>query len=178
MFEIERKFRLNPTEVAGVRAKLESTYGKGKKLIQHDELFLFKKASYDEHVTGEGVLRIRRANNKNYFTYKHTVLETGNRVEHETEIADPEALREAILAMGWQSVIQIEKVRLHYHLKDVSFELDAVKGLGAYLEIELLSKEDSDAEARIIAMAESLGVAADRIERRSYGKLLAEKLHD
>jgi adenylate cyclase class 2 len=175
MFEIERKFRLNPNEAAGLKVKLEAKYGAGQKLVQHDEHFLFKKSSYAEHVTGDPVLRIRNANGNYFFTYKHTVKETGNRVEHETGISDPEALRAALVAMGWRSVVQIQKVRWHFHASGLTYDLDMVEGLGDYLEIEIVSDKDSDAEATLVSVAVSLDIPADRIERRSYGRLLQEK---
>jgi len=175
MYEIERKFRLSGAEAEQIKAKLEPKYGPGKKLTQKDEHFLFKKTAYSEHVTGEPIVRLRSSDGKHYFTYKHTVLESGNRVEHETEVSDPAEMRQALLAMGWHSVIHIEKVRWHYHAGGVTYDLDNVKGLGDYLEIEIVSEKDSDAEATLISIAQSLGIASDRIERRNYGTLLQEK---
>lgn len=175
MFEIERKFRLGADEAAEIKTKLEAKYGPGKELTQKDELFLYQKTSYSEHVTGEPALRIRSSDGKHYFTYKHTLLETGNRVEHETEVGDPAAMREALLAMGWHSVIRIEKVRWHYHAGGVTYDLDDVKGLGNFLEIELVAEKDADAEATLINLAKSLGVTAEQIERRSYGRLQEEE---
>lgn len=175
MYEIERKFHLNPNEAAGLKVKLDAKYGPGKKLVQKDVLFLYKKTSYSEHVTGEPALRIRSSDGKHYFTYKHTVLASGNRVEHETEVSNPAAMRGALIAMGWHEVITIEKTRAHYHAAGVTYDLDNVMGLGDFLEVEIISNEDSDAEAALISIAASLGIPADRIERRSYGKLLQEK---
>ena len=175
MYEIERKFRLNPNEAAGLKVKLDAKYGAGKKLVQKDALFLYKKTSYSEHVTGEPALRIRSSDGKHYFTYKHTILASGNRVEHETEIGNPGAMKAALIAMDWHEVITVEKTRYHYEAAGVTYELDTVTGLGDFLEVEIISDEDSDAETALISIAASLGVPADRIERRSYGKLLQEK---
>lgn len=175
MFEIERKFRLNNNEAEGLRSKLDAKYGSGKKLVQKDELFLYKKSSYDQHIIGEATLRIRKSDGKYYFTYKHTVEETGNRVEHETEVSDPAAMRAALLAMGWCSVIHIEKTRWHYHASGVTYDLDDVVGLGHYLEVELISNKDTNAEATLVKLATSLDIPAGRIERRSYARLLEEK---
>lgn len=175
MFEIERKFRLNENEAAGIKTRLDDKYGPGKKLIQKDELFLFKKSSYAEHVRGEAITRIRESDGKTYFTYKRTVLRTGNRVEHETEIAEAAPMRAALLEMGWRSAMHIQKTRWHYHSAGVTYDLDDVEGLGHYLEIEIVSDQDSDAESALIAIAEELGILPERIERGSYGKLLWEK---
>lgn len=177
MFEIERKFRLESGEADKIRAKLEAKYGPGEELTQKDELFLFGKTSYSQHVTGEPALRIRSSGSKHYFTYKHTVLRSGNRVEHETEVSDPAAMRAALLAMGWHDVIHLEKVRQHYHAGGVTYDLDDVKGLGNFLEIELVAEKDANAEATLISIAESLGITAGQIEHRSYGRLLEEAQH-
>lgn len=177
MFEIERKFRLRADEVAEIKTKLEAKYGPGKELVQKDELFLLGKTSYSQHITGEPALRIRSSGGKHYFTYKHTVLRSGNRVEHETEVNDPTAMRAALLAMGWHNVIHFEKVRQHYHAGGVTYDLDNVKGLGNFLEIELVAEKDADAEATLINIAESLGITAEQIEYRSYGRLLEETRH-
>lgn len=177
MYEIERKFRLSENEAIGIKAKLESKFGPGKKLIQKDEHFLFKKSSYAEHARGEAITRIRESDGKYLFTYKRTVLATGNRVEHETELTDASAMRSALLEMGWQSAMCIQKTRWHYHSARVTYDLDNVEGLGEYLEIEIVSDKDSDAETALIALADDLGIGAERIERSSYGKLLWEKNH-
>jgi adenylate cyclase class 2 len=175
MYEIERKFRLSGAEAEQVRTKLEAKYGPGKKLTQKDEHFLFKKTFYGEHVAGEPIVRLRSSDSKHYFTYKHTVLQSGNRVEHETEVSNPSAMREALIAMGWNSVIHIKKTRLHYHAGGVTYDLDNVQGLGDFLEIEIVSEKDADAEPMLISVAKSLGIPANRIERRNYGALLQEK---
>ena len=175
MFEIERKFRLSAAEAEQLQTKLVSKYGPGEKLTQKDEHFLFKQTSFSQHVTGEPIVRIRKSGDKYYFTYKHTVLESGNRVEYETSISDPASMRAALIAMGWHGVIQIEKVRLHFHASGVTYDLDDVKRLGHYLEIEIVSEKDSDAESTLVAIAKDLGIPASRLERRNYGALFQEK---
>jgi adenylate cyclase class 2 len=63
----------------------------------------------------------------------------------------------------------------------ISIELSEVKGLGCFVELEILSDKDdaetvSDARSRLMALLRKLGVAEERIESRYYTEMLGEKV--
>ena len=176
-FEIERKFKISSQEAGRLKNIFDQDFGAVEPILQVDQLYLFGKRSMAEHVTGEPIVRVRRAGNKAFFTYKHTVLATGNRLEHETEISDPKSMMAALTEMGWTHVLEIHKTRYHYISKQAHFELDRVENLGDYLEIELLrAEDDTSGEQKIIKIAEQLGLSVDTMERRSYAALLEDRL--
>ena len=70
-----------------------------------------------------------------------------------------------------------EKVRLEAKIDGTSFMLDSVKGVGDFLEIEVLSQEESsiaEAEKHIMAIAVELELTDKDIELRKYDQLVAQ----
>jgi len=52
---------------------------------------------------------------------------------------------------------------------------DRVKGLGDFLEIELISDNGEEAQKEIKQFFKELGINEDKLERRGYGELWQEK---
>lgn len=106
-------------------------------------------------------------------TYKGPKLDrvSNARTEHETAVSDGEPAKKLLEALGFQQFAVVEKVRRTYRLKDVKLCLDEVTGLGSFLELEIVApSEDCRAAAvdRLLALLDELGVARDRLSRRSY----------
>ncbi len=85
------------------------------------------------------------------------------RPEQETGIEDGIALEAILRALGYAPVMRLEKVRAVWEREDVEACLDETP-FGCYLELE------GDPQA-IRAAMESLGLAYDRAEPRSYPEL-------
>lgn len=85
------------------------------------------------------------------------------RPEHETGIEDGEALETILRALGYAPVMRLEKVRAVWERAELEACLDETP-FGCYLELE------GDPQA-IRAAMESLGLAPDRAEPRSYPEL-------
>ena len=172
MYEIERKFRLDSESYEQLKTTLEARYGQAEPIIQTDQIYSLKPSML-EHVKGDPLTRIRQVGATSIFTYKITKLDTGNRIEHEMTVGDPEVMAAALEAMGWQLVSNIKKSRLSYRDGDVNYELDIVETIGHFLEIEMVQPtDDSDGEQKIIDAAEALGISAGQIEYRNYPMLV------
>ncbi len=85
------------------------------------------------------------------------------RPEQESGIQNPEALEAILRALGYSPVLRMEKVRAVWERAELEACLDETP-FGCYLELE------GEPQAIRVAM-ESLGLAPDRAETRSYPEL-------
>lgn len=113
---------------------------------------------------------------KSLVTYKGPKLDSVSnaRTEYETGVSDGETAQKLLEAQG----PVVDKVRRTYRLGEVTLCLDEVTDLGGFLELELLVPGEEQREAavaRLLALLEALGISRERLSRRSYLELLAEK---
>ncbi|HDZ35347.1 MAG TPA: class IV adenylate cyclase [Thermococcus sp.] len=125
------------------------------------------------------LLRIRKiANlNRSFLTYK-LITDPGKNEEFdeiEVEVSDFEKTREILKRLGFKEDVWVKKRRLVYKLDDVTFELSEVEGLGAFLDIEVLSDDVEAAKRKIWEVAGKLGLTEKDVEPRLYQELLKEK---
>ncbi len=85
------------------------------------------------------------------------------RPEHETGIEDAAALEAILRALGYEPILRMEKLRSVWERAELEACLDETP-FGCYLELE------GEPQA-IRAAMESLGLATDRAEPRSYPEL-------
>jgi adenylate cyclase class 2 len=176
MIEIERKYRLTAKQATTLARELERQFGTPEHLHQIDEVFLFQKNSFANHQKGDPVIRLRNQNGKASFTLKKATGNAGSSVEHELAIGSHETMRAALVEMGYQTVISIEKKRHQYSGNGVTYELDDVTGLGMFLEIEILAEQtDHAAEQKILEAATDLGLSDTDLEPKKYDVLLEEQ---
>jgi adenylate cyclase class 2 len=93
--------------------------------------------------------------------------------------SDFDQFRELLRVLGFDPVREVEKTRALYELtwegRDLELAVDAVDGLGSFLEIESMA-QDSDRDAArdaILRLAEKLGL--ENPEQRSYLQLLIQR---
>jgi homotetrameric cytidine deaminase len=95
---------------------------------------------------------------------------------HLVDVPDPAALAGALDA-SLGTVVVVEKERRLLLWEGVRIHLDAVAGLGAFVELEAVAPADSDlaAEHENVAQLRSvLGMSDDRVVARGYAALLLE----
>jgi|SRR5581483_5078213 len=91
--------------------------------------------------------------------------------------AEPDTLRE-VLALAYGEVGRVRKHRTLYLVGRTRIHLDRVEGLGDFLELEVVLREDEPAEAGVREAEElmtRLGVAATQLIDRAYVDLLAHE---
>jgi len=114
-------------------------------------------------------------------TYKGPLIDADSktRVEHETEVSDADATAGLFSGLGFEPAATVEKRREFWSLASFTVTLDAVDGLGEFVEIEReVAAEDEVAATRdeALAVLERLGLDADAQVRTSYlGQLLAQE---
>lgn len=139
--------------------------------------FEYKKRQIDEYFTPAHVdwlaekypnefFRIRNADgdfSANYkFWYKTKTDHKGSHCdEFETDLDDGDQFKKMILAMGFKSRITVDKIRSSYQYKNFEIDIDEVKDLGTFCEIEIESDyiDIPDATNQIKNFATKIGVS-------------------
>jgi adenylate cyclase class 2 len=176
MIEIERKFRVSSKQKATIEQELHKTQAFLKPKHQIDAVFLHGIDSFKDFKQGMPITRLRTENDVTKLAYKRRINEAGDMVEHELTVSSAETMQEILAEMDFRQVTVVDKVRLEIDTDGLTLALDSVKGLGDFLEIEVVAQnEDSipEAEKRIMAKAVSLGLTETDIESRKYDQLVA-----
>src|SRR3989344_8878427 len=145
MREIEIKIK-----VKNLKAVEQRLLAKGAKISepieQRDVIYSSKEMVERFEVSKEGdlITRIRRLKNKTILTLKQQRSNEMDNLEYETEISDPEAMHQILLALGQKPVVKVSKQRRTCKLADYEICLDEVEGLGTFVEFEKLTSEDAN----------------------------------
>jgi len=182
VYEVELKFRVaDLPAVEGMLTALGACFAAPVEQVDR----YFAHPSRDFAKTDEA-LRLRRVGDEIAITWKGPRQAGGGKTRREIELpletvsqadssgASPTLDRwtELLEALGFRRVREVAKRRrsacLPWQGVEVEIALDAVAGLGDYLELELLATADEvpAAQARIEALASELGVGPP--EPRSY----------
>ena len=189
MYEVEIKV---PADLASVRDRLREVDAEPAGTRRQRDVYY--DAPHREFAETDEALRIRRetviegsdpaddpaGGESVRLTYTGPLLDDGSktRAEHETGVADGEAISGILDGLGFEPAATVEKRREYWHLEGFTVALDVVDGVGEFVEIEReIGEEDPigpTREAAIETLA-TLGLRADDQVRTSYlGLLLAE----
>ena len=91
-------------------------------------------------------MRLRTVGGRHFFALKQPTINAQSCVEHETEVADRQAMHEAILHMGFCATVRVIKARRSATVNGVSLCLDDLEGVGTFLELERMVPDDVWAE--------------------------------
>ncbi|WP_418284707.1 class IV adenylate cyclase [Halorubrum sp. DTA46] len=111
-------------------------------------------------------------------TYKGPLLDSASktRTEHETEVADGDAVAGAFTGLGFEPAATVEKHREFWSYDGFTVTLDAVDGLGEFVEIERAVDDEAAIDAvrdEAMAALDRLGLdAADQVRTSYLGLLL------
>jgi adenylate cyclase class 2 len=113
-------------------------------------------------------------------TYKGPLVDdtSKTRQEFETGVADGETMGDVLAGLGFEPAAVVEKTRDRYRLDDYVVTLDAVAGVGEFVEVEREVPEKEVAAARegAFELLDRLGLDADDTIRTSYlGMVLADE---
>ena len=179
--EVEMKYQLENIEpfVAKINQLDFKPKGNSKQADTYYQHPVKDYAQTDE------ALRIRQCNQDIMLTYKGPVLDKIAKTRKEIEI--PLALksenisqvREFVEHLGFRKVFTVEKERSTYtgtfESSPVEIVIDIVTDLGVYVEIETIVEEEQKDAARELLLRLSSQLGLEKMERRSYLRLLLEK---
>jgi adenylate cyclase class 2 len=126
---------------------------------------------------GSGERRDRDDGTETRLTYKGPLVEreSKTREEAETAVADADAMRAVLDGLGFEPAATVEKERERYRAEGYTVTLDAVDGLGEFVEVETEVPGEAGVEAAresATALLERLGLDPKAGIRTSYLGLL------
>jgi adenylate cyclase class 2 len=180
-FEVEQKFR---TDSHGpIADRLRQLGAVARSRIDQEDVY-FNHPARDFAQSGEA-FRIRRNGDCNALTYKGPRLEGPTKTRPEIEVAFAEGTKDlsrmiALLdQLGFRKVAAIRKQRTPFHLtrdgRAVEVTLDLAEGLGTFVEVETIARDEADlphAQRVILELADALGLHT--VEPRSYLRMALE----
>ena len=127
-------------------------------------------------------LRVRCIGTNNFVTYKGPKTDPQSKTRQEIEVPLGDGLRTAqdfqqmLQLLGYRFVETVQKKRTVYHLTRNGFRmeicLDAVVGLGRFVELEILAPENQLESARTVLQETAAALQLQGNERRSYLEML------
>ncbi len=122
-------------------------------------------------------LRVRQDLTHNKYRWEyHEPYGENQAKENEVAIDDPKMADYILKKMGCKPDVVIDKTREKYRLKDINIDLDKVKGLGNFIEVEIMNQKKSVSLKRLKALLEMLGVPAKNYaEYNTYLHLMWQK---
>ena len=145
--ETEKKYRLDEKQFAKIAKRLGqigAIFG-GETF---EENYLHRGGVLDGR---DAVLRLRKTDEKTILTYKESLKssrDVKHKIEHETEVADVDAMEEIIRSLGYRLSVVYEKRRRTWHLGSVEIVLDELP-FGLYMEIEGTTRTIGQTEKRL-----------------------------
>lgn len=176
MIEVERKFRVSPGQKTKLLTRLQDTYGLLEPKHQVDEVYLLGIDSFKDFTQGMPIIRLRTENGITQLTYKRSINDAGDMIEHELTIGSAVTMKRILAEINYRPVVIVDKMRQEVSAEGITRALDSVKGLGNFLEIEVIVSDESHiatAERRIMKAAAEYALTEADLESQKYDKLLA-----
>lgn len=179
MIEVESKVFINPSRVEEIRAKIKKIGKYSGKELKVDDYYTLE--SFEKYP--EKSFRIRKVDGYYIVNYKHPIsykngVHAKNEVEFKTE--NVKDFLKTIKNLGFRKFIRKEKRCEIYKIeKNFQIELNNVKNLGWFVEIEYLTNAVGvdKARDRVVRAFRELGFGEKDIVKRGYTKLLWDKMH-
>jgi adenylate cyclase, class 2 len=161
--EIEKKYRLEPGQIAPLRERLREVGAEGRGSAEFEENVIYTGPGLDP---ARRVLRLRRKGGRAVFTFKERDLSGAaikRQREEETEVADAGAMASILEALGYRPVLVYEKRRETWRVAETEVVLDELP-FGLFVEIE-------GEEASILEVEKLLGLDGAEAEHAPYPEL-------
>jgi adenylate cyclase class 2 len=163
--ELEKKYRLNEVSYAELIERLRASGA----AFEGEDVETNTIYSLAELTGRQGILRVRQTQARTIFTFKRRVASESDvkqQIEHETEVADAEAITAIIEELGLVPHVIYEKRRKTWSLPDAEVVLDELP-FGLFMEIE--GTVESIARTESVLRIENLPS-----EPRTYPQMTAE----
>jgi adenylate cyclase class 2 len=146
MREIEVKAKLS-----NIQSAIEILTNRGvslsEKLVQNDTIYAKELGNVETYLKNKHFLRLRTVNNtKTFFNLKMNGENSLTKIEYETEVSKREEIHNILVALGFQPSTITNKTRITGHYKEMEICIDEVEGLGAFIEVEIMTDEGNAEE--------------------------------
>jgi len=174
MIEVEVKVRADHEKVRPILKKIGAT--KVKVEIQSDTYFA---APHRDFAKTDEALRIRSLDGQSVLTYKGPKLDKVSKTREELETPVDEVIFIKILhALGFSEAGIVRKNREFFEAGEITVSLDAVEGLGEFLEVEIMAENEKDLETsrhKLFDFLKQFGFGEKDSIRTSYLEMVLEK---
>jgi adenylate cyclase class 2 len=162
MYEVELKVR---ADHGPVRSRLDDLGAEAHPAVHQEDTYY--DAPHRNFAATDEALRLRRESvrggeSRTYLTYKGPLVDEASKTrrEAETAVVDGSAAAEILSALGFEPAATVEKERRRYALEGYTVTLDAVDGLGEFVEVETEIEERTEAGSEDGIDAARTGAAA------------------
>ena len=172
MYEIEAKVRLKRSDVKRLKGELPKIATKKGNVIKKDFYFF-------AHPKKEFFLRIREKNGKPFLNMKSKKVGQGIEMNQEIKLplTSSSKFHNLLKKIGIPLTAKKEKIGEIFKKGDMQIELNFVKGLGYFLEIETIVKSKSEipkAKKALRDLFKKLGFKPNDFEKKYYLELLSQ----
>lgn len=142
---IETEVKVKIRNLAKLKNQLKKHNAKYLGVTHHlDTYFLVKPAKF-RYQRGYPIIRIRQdLIRKKSFLELHKVVDLYRAEEHEVAISDAISAKAILIRLGYQLSAVIDKKREKYQLGQINIDLDTVKGLGRFMEVEVMNQKKNE----------------------------------
>jgi len=179
MYEVEVKAHLRNRE--SVQKKLEKMGCIfSDELHQIDHIFIRGDVDFPPPYNSP-VLRVRKQNNKHFFTMKISQSNRQDCIEKELEISDGDKMLDIVKFLKYKQVPIVNKKRIKTNINGIEICLDVVEGLGEFIEAEKIVETENVEDRRkiqeeLLTFLSELGILSeDHLLGRKYDIMLFEK---
>jgi len=176
MIEVERKYRVQ--DLTAIVMELQRLgYEQQETVQQEDTIYLINSKDFGEGFKKfDPVMRIRTVNGAHKMTYKRSINDDGDTVEHEITVTPIDPAKSMLLELGYHIVTNVNKKRTEFTKANVTVSVDEVARLGSFVEVEVLCNEGEEEHAlkQVQEAASELGLKEEDIERKKYDHLMTE----
>jgi adenylate cyclase class 2 len=179
-FEVEQKFHV--ADPAAIERRMHELGAQEAGAVEQLDHY-FNHPSRDFAQTDEAI-RLRQVGQSNFITYKGPKVDATTKTRREIELPLPEGsdalaqYSELLTALGFRCVAQVHKTRGRFHLawqgRQIEIALDSVKGLGAFVELEVTADEHDLEHAKSAIASLAVELKLTESERRSYLEMLLD----
>jgi adenylate cyclase, class 2 len=180
--EVEIKIPVSKKIFENVRRFLKKKAKFVSSSSEIDKYFNPTHRSFLKKVHPTEYLRVRFSGSNGSITYKNVYLnKKGERThsnEHESEVSDPSSVVQILKDLDFDNFLTVEKDREEYIYNNIfEVDLDKVKGLGYFIEVESVANEGGVAAAikRVRDFAQKLGLNPNKPDMKGYVIALMEK---
>jgi adenylate cyclase class 2 len=174
MIEIEVKVRVDHSKAYPILEKIGAV-----KLGVESQFDIYFAAPHRDFAKTDEALRIRSLNNQAVMTYKGPKLDgiSKTREEFETPVDEVTAIQ-ILHALGFSEAGVVRKKREVLRKGEITVCLDAVEGLGEFLEVEIVAENENELEtsrAKLFELLKQFGAGKKDSIRTSYLEMVLEK---
>jgi adenylate cyclase class 2 len=161
MKNIEIEVTANIERIGGLTAFLEKNAEFKKEKHQVDEYFSPAIRSFVDVRPVKEWLRLRNEDGKYSINYKNWHYEGDSNKsfhcdEYEAGIGDLDQVSKILKALGFKSLVKVDKIRKTWTYQDYEIDIDSVKGLGDFVEVEYIGEKEVDPDKTAAEMIEFL----------------------